>query len=38
MDGLGNVIFEDKELENERLELTDKDAHYFLGPKGLPHP
>jgi hypothetical protein len=32
VDGLGNVIFEDKALENERLELTGRDAHYFLGP------
>jgi hypothetical protein len=32
MDGLGNVIFEDKELENERLELLDKNANYILGP------
>jgi hypothetical protein len=32
MDGLGNVIIENKEIENERLELTDKTAHYFLGP------
>jgi len=32
MDGLGNIIIENKELENERLELTDKTAHYFLGP------
>jgi hypothetical protein len=32
MDGLGNVIMENKEIENERLELTDKSLHYFLGP------
>ncbi|WNG51744.1 hypothetical protein F0U60_52290 [Archangium minus] len=32
MDGLGNVIIENKEIENERLELTDKTLHYFLGP------
>jgi hypothetical protein len=32
MDWLGNVIIEDKEIESERLELTDKAAHYFLGP------
>jgi hypothetical protein len=32
MDWLGNIIINDKEMENERLELTDKDAHYFLGP------
>jgi hypothetical protein len=32
MDALGNVIFKDQELENERLELTDKKANYILGP------
>jgi hypothetical protein len=32
MDWLGNVIIEDKEIANERLELTDKEALYFLGP------
>ena len=32
MDWLGNVIIENQEIENERLELTDKEAHYFLGP------
>jgi len=32
MDELGNVIIEDKQIANERLELTDKEAHYFLGP------
>jgi hypothetical protein len=32
MNGLGNIIIENKEVENERLELTDKTAHYFLGP------
>jgi hypothetical protein len=31
MDGLGNVIIENKEIENERLELSDKTLHYFLG-------
>ncbi|MDY7226205.1 pentapeptide repeat-containing protein [Hyalangium rubrum] len=30
---LNNVIFEDKVIENERLELTAKDALYYLGPK-----
>lgn len=29
---LGNLIIEDKELENERFEVTDKNEHYFLGP------
>ncbi len=28
----GNVIVEDKLIENERLELTNKEHHYFLGP------
>jgi hypothetical protein len=28
----GNVIIENKEIENERLELMDKSEHYFLGP------
>jgi uncharacterized protein YjbI with pentapeptide repeats len=32
MDRLGNVIFEDREIENERLELTDQKANYILGP------
>lgn len=32
MDGLGNVVFKDREIENERLELTDKKANYILGP------
>ncbi|WP_309891003.1 hypothetical protein [Archangium sp.] len=32
MDWLGNVIFENREIENERLELTDKKANYILGP------
>jgi hypothetical protein len=27
-----NVIIENKQLENERLELTDKNSVYFLGP------
>ncbi|HYO54339.1 hypothetical protein [Archangium sp.] len=26
------VFYEDKQLENERLELTDKNSLYFLGP------
>ncbi|ATB36063.1 hypothetical protein CYFUS_001477 [Cystobacter fuscus] len=30
MTGLRNVIFRDKEIKNERLELTDKGALYFL--------
>jgi hypothetical protein len=32
MNGSGKVIIENKEIENERLELTNKTAHYFLGP------
>jgi hypothetical protein len=32
MGWLENVIIEEKELENERLELTDKNSLYFLGP------
>jgi hypothetical protein len=32
MDRLGNIVFEDREIENERLELTDKKANYILGP------
>lgn len=29
---LNNVIIKDKVIENERLELSDKDARYYLGP------
>ncbi|MFL5355182.1 hypothetical protein [Archangium sp.] len=29
---LENVLIENKEIENERLELTDKNSLYFLGP------
>ncbi|EPX64062.1 hypothetical protein D187_005195 [Cystobacter fuscus DSM 2262] len=32
MDALGNVVFKDQEIENERLELTDTKANYILGP------
>ncbi|WNG30647.1 hypothetical protein F0U62_46510 [Cystobacter fuscus] len=32
MDWLGNIIFNDREIENERLELTDPKANYILGP------
>src|SRR5688500_19043058 len=32
MDWLGNVVFNDREIENERLELTDAKANYILGP------
>ncbi|WP_309894014.1 hypothetical protein [Archangium sp.] len=31
MGWLENVIIEDKEIDNERLELADKNALYFLG-------
>jgi hypothetical protein len=32
MDWLGNVVFKDQEIENERFELTDTKANYILGP------
>ncbi|MCY1080974.1 hypothetical protein [Archangium lansingense] len=32
MGWLTNVLFENKVFENERLELTDKNSLYFLGP------
>jgi hypothetical protein len=32
MEWLENVLIEDKEIDNERLELTDKGSLYFLGP------
>lgn len=32
MDQLGNLIIEDREIENERFEVVDKNKHYFLGP------
>lgn len=32
MGWLENVLIEDKEISNERLELTDKNSLYFLGP------
>jgi hypothetical protein len=32
MDASGNVIIENKEIENECLALTDKNEFYFLGP------
>ncbi len=32
MDWLGNIVFKDREIENERLELTDTQANYILGP------
>ena len=32
MDWLGNVAFKDRKIENERLELIDKNANYILGP------
>ncbi|OJT16376.1 hypothetical protein BO221_50160 [Archangium sp. Cb G35] len=35
MGWLKNVLMEDKEIANERLELTDKNSLYFLGPNLL---
>lgn len=32
MSWLENVVFENREIKNERLELTGKDSLYFLGP------
>ena len=32
MNSLGNVVLNDRELENQRLELTDPKANYILGP------
>jgi len=32
MGWLENVIIENKQIEDERLEVTDKDSLYFLGP------
>ncbi|WNG32536.1 hypothetical protein F0U61_02130 [Archangium violaceum] len=32
MDLLGNIVFNDREITNERLELTDNKANYILGP------
>jgi hypothetical protein len=32
MGWLENVLIEDKEIANERLEVTGKDSLYFLGP------
>ncbi|QRK14258.1 hypothetical protein JQX13_11875 [Archangium violaceum] len=32
MDSLGNIVFNDREITNERLELTDNKANYILGP------
>jgi hypothetical protein len=32
MGWLENVLIEDKEIADERLELTDKNSLYFLGP------
>ncbi|WNG41286.1 hypothetical protein F0U61_52040 [Archangium violaceum] len=35
MDSLGNIVFNDREIANERLELTDNKANYILGPNLL---
>ena len=32
VDWLGNIIFRNTEIQGERLELTDKNARYILGP------
>jgi hypothetical protein len=32
MGWLENILFENREISNERLELTDKNSLYFLGP------
>ncbi|WP_434388153.1 hypothetical protein [Melittangium boletus] len=32
MNLLGNIAFEEQEIESERLELTSKNANYILGP------
>jgi len=32
MDESGNVAIKNKDVENERLELVDKNEYYFLGP------
>ncbi|OJH36589.1 pentapeptide repeat-containing protein [Cystobacter ferrugineus] len=32
MGWLENIVFRDREIENERLELTDKGSLYFVGP------
>ncbi|WP_434391800.1 hypothetical protein [Melittangium boletus] len=32
MDKLGNIVFDNQEIENERLELTDARANFILGP------
>ena len=32
MDRLGNITFENRKIENERLELSDAKANYILGP------
>ena len=32
MERLGNVVFNDREIENKRLELTDPKTNYILGP------
>lgn len=32
MEPLGNIVFEDQEIQNERLELTTKNANYIRGP------
>jgi uncharacterized protein YjbI with pentapeptide repeats len=29
---MNNIIYKDREIEGERLELTDKEGNYYLGP------
>jgi hypothetical protein len=29
---MNSIIYENRELEDERLELTDKEGNYYLGP------
>lgn len=36
MDRLGNIVFDDQEIENERLELTDAKANDILGTQQRP--
>ncbi|MET0403333.1 MAG: pentapeptide repeat-containing protein [Cystobacter sp.] len=32
MDRFGNVLLKNKDIDHERVDLTEKEAHYFLGP------
>jgi len=33
MDWLGNIVFKDRQIENERLELTDKECELHSRPQ-----